>query len=136
MKAQLCHPTSDWENSWDLPSSRLYLDDVPRSQTPVDPRKPWSFASLVLPSPIINRSASTISSLRGSIPSRCCIVAHHLAVYASPTALPMPPQHSVLGTRYLARVSEVGLYPRLVKPSFARRTMSRTLSEQYYATKS
>jgi hypothetical protein len=30
-----------WGNRWDLPSSRLCLDDVPRSSTPVSVREPW-----------------------------------------------------------------------------------------------
>ena len=30
-----------WGNPWDLPSSRLCLDDVPRSSTPVSVREPW-----------------------------------------------------------------------------------------------
>ena len=51
-----------WRSLWDLPSSRLCHSDVPRSQTPVDPRKPWRLAPLVLPSAPLTASASTIDS--------------------------------------------------------------------------
>ena len=56
---QLCLLTPRRRTAWDLPSSRLCLDDVPRSQTPVDPTVPWSSGLSVLPSGSQIPSAST-----------------------------------------------------------------------------
>lgn len=123
---QLCHPTSCWKNSWALPSSRPYLDDVPRSSTPVDPRKPWSLVPLVLPSPMLTGSASTVSfitrlnpfTLSPCGPSSPCVRFADSVTDADAT----------LSTRCLTKAFGAGIYLRLAEPSFARRTSNRTVS--------
>jgi hypothetical protein len=123
----LCHPTSSWKNPGDLPSSRLYLDDVPRSKTPVDPRKHWYFASLVLPSPLLTGSASTVLlfitrlnpfTLSHCSPSSPCVRFADRVTVADAT----------LSTRCLTRAFGAGIYLRLAEPSFARRTSNRTIT--------
>src|SRR5262245_32665980 len=92
----------------DLPSSRLCRGDVLRSWTPVGSPASWPWTLLISPSLLLTRSAPTVCTLRGSIPSRLRIAAHHLPVYASSTSLPSPTQHSVLGAS-----------PRLPRPGSA-----------------
>ena len=88
-----------WRNPWDLPSSRLCLDDVPRSSTPVRVQEPWPTRLLCycLPcrgacrhSPFhMYNGAQSLHALR--------IAAHPLPVDASPQPLPTTTQHSVPG---------------------------------------
>ena len=65
---QLCLLTPRRRTAWDLPSSRLCLDDVPRSQTPVDPTEPWPLAPAVSPSVLHTTSASTMTAISGLYP--------------------------------------------------------------------
>jgi len=96
-------------NLWDLPSSRLCLSDVPRSQTPVDPWEPWLWAPLVLPSALPKASASTVLLITGLNP--------FTLAYCGPS----PPcvrftdgvtdVSATLGTRALPRLTGLGLSP-------------------------
>jgi hypothetical protein len=117
---QLCCSTPLRRSSWDLPSSRLYLDDVLRSPTPVDPLEPWLWlCRFCLPQHQLcqHPRVCLISGLNPFTLSHCspsspCVRFTVLVADNSAT----------LGTWCLARASKARFFPRLVKPSFARRT--------------
>ncbi len=107
----------------DLPSSRLCLDDVPRSRTPVGSRESWRLTLLIWPSLLLTRSAPTCSYITGLNPFT---LAH---------CGPSPPcvrfadavtdADATRGTWCLATASRAGICLRLTQPSLARRTNKR-----------
>jgi len=117
---RLCRSTPLGRSSWDLPSSQLYLDDVLRSPTPVDPPEPWRWALLVLPSTTPTVSASTIRLISGLNPfmlSHCgpsspCV---RFTVIGNENS-------ATLGIWCLAKASMTRFSPWLAESSFARRT--------------
>ena len=108
-----------WRNASDLPSSRQCLVDVPRSLTPMGPRRPWSLAPPVLPSTLLTVSAPTVNitrlnpfTLSHCGPSTPCVRFAAVVTF----------DYATLGTLCLTRASGSGAFPLLTSPNFARRT--------------